>query len=47
MPRAVLEPMAHDGDSAKRHLINPVLLRMLGDPAGQRVLDAGCGTPAT
>lgn len=43
MPRAVLEQMAHDGDFAKRHLINPVLLRMLGDPAGLRILDAGCG----
>ncbi|WP_432992763.1 class I SAM-dependent methyltransferase [Dactylosporangium sp. CA-233914] len=43
MPRTLLEEMAHDGDFAKRHLINPVLLRMLGDPAGQRVLDAGCG----
>jgi len=43
MPRAVLKQMAHDGDFAKRHLINPVLLRMLGDLPGQRVLDAGCG----
>jgi 2-polyprenyl-3-methyl-5-hydroxy-6-metoxy-1,4-benzoquinol methylase len=38
-----LRATAHDGDFAKRHLINPVLLRMLGDPHGQRVLDAGCG----
>jgi SAM-dependent methyltransferase len=43
MPRAVLEQAARDGDFAKRHLINPVLLRMLGDLPGQRVLDAGCG----
>jgi 2-polyprenyl-3-methyl-5-hydroxy-6-metoxy-1,4-benzoquinol methylase len=43
MPRTALEQMAHDGDFAKRHLINPVVLRMLGDLAGQRVLDAGCG----
>lgn len=43
MPRAVLEQTARDGDFAKRHLINPVLLRMLGDLPGQRVLDAGCG----
>lgn len=43
MPRAVLEETAHDGDFAKRHLLNPVLLRMLGDLPGQRVLDAGCG----
>jgi len=43
MPRAVLEQTARDGDFAKRHLINPVVLRMLGDLPGQRVLDAGCG----
>lgn len=36
--------MAHDDDFAKQHLINPVLLRMLGDLARQRILDAGCGT---
>ncbi|MFC7243159.1 class I SAM-dependent methyltransferase [Catellatospora aurea] len=43
MPRTVLEQTEHGGDFAKRHLINPVLLRMLGDLNGQRVLDAGCG----
>jgi len=43
MPRALLEQTARDGDFAKRHLINPVLLRVLGDLAGLRVLDAGCG----
>lgn len=43
MPRELLEETAHDGDHAKRHLINPVVLRMLGDVHGRRVLDAGCG----
>ena len=43
MPRALLEEMEHDGDFAKRHLLNPVLLRMLGDVGSRRVLDAGCG----
>lgn len=43
MPRAVLDSMEPDGDFAKRHLLNPVLLRMLGDLRGRRVLDAGCG----
>lgn len=43
MPRAALAEMACDGDFAKRHLINPVILRMLGELAGRRVLDAGCG----
>lgn len=43
MPRDVIAAMDPDGGFAKRHLINPVLLRMLGDVAGRRVLDAGCG----
>jgi SAM-dependent methyltransferase len=43
MPADVIAGMADDGDFAKRHLVNPVLLRMLGDLAGRRVLDAGCG----
>jgi 2-polyprenyl-3-methyl-5-hydroxy-6-metoxy-1,4-benzoquinol methylase len=42
-PREAMEAMEPDGDFAKRHLINPVLLRILGDVRGQRVLDAGCG----
>jgi 2-polyprenyl-3-methyl-5-hydroxy-6-metoxy-1,4-benzoquinol methylase len=44
MPRNAVEATAHDGDFAKRHLINPVLLRMLGEVSGRRVLDAGCGS---
>jgi 2-polyprenyl-3-methyl-5-hydroxy-6-metoxy-1,4-benzoquinol methylase len=43
MPREVLEAMEPDGDFAKRHVLNPVLLRVLGDVRGRRVLDAGCG----
>ena len=43
MPPGVLAEMADDGDFSKRHLVNPVLLRMLGDASGRRVLDAGCG----
>ncbi|GAA3781338.1 class I SAM-dependent methyltransferase [Plantactinospora mayteni] len=39
----MLEQTALDGDFAKRHLVNPVLLRMLGDLTRQRVLDASCG----
>lgn len=36
---------AHDpeGDFGRRHLLNPVLFRLLGDVSGKRVLDAGCG----
>jgi 2-polyprenyl-3-methyl-5-hydroxy-6-metoxy-1,4-benzoquinol methylase len=43
MPAEVIAAMADDGDFAKRHLVNPVLLRMLGDLAGLKLLDAGCG----
>jgi 2-polyprenyl-3-methyl-5-hydroxy-6-metoxy-1,4-benzoquinol methylase len=42
-PREVLDAMEPDGDFSRRHLLNPVLLRMLGDVRGQRILDAGCG----
>lgn len=38
-----MEATAKDGDFAKRHLVNPILLRLLGDVSGRRVLDAGCG----
>jgi 2-polyprenyl-3-methyl-5-hydroxy-6-metoxy-1,4-benzoquinol methylase len=41
--RESLAASATDGDFAKRHLVNPVLLRLLGDVRGRRVLDAGCG----
>ena len=39
----VLDAMEPDGDFSRRHLLNPVLLRMLADVRGQRILDAGCG----
>jgi 2-polyprenyl-3-methyl-5-hydroxy-6-metoxy-1,4-benzoquinol methylase len=42
-PRPALEETSRAGDFTKRHLVNPVLLRMLGDVRGRRVLDAGCG----
>jgi 2-polyprenyl-3-methyl-5-hydroxy-6-metoxy-1,4-benzoquinol methylase len=42
-PREVLDAMEPDGDFGRRHLLNPALLRMLGDVRGQRILDAGCG----
>lgn len=43
VPTEIAEAMAEDGDFAKRHLANPHLLRLIGDVAGRRVLDAGCG----
>ncbi len=33
-----------DGDENRRYQSDPVLWRMLGDPAGLDILDAGCGT---
>jgi SAM-dependent methyltransferase len=42
-PREVLDAMEPDGDFSRRHLLNPALLRMLGDVRGLRILDAGCG----
>jgi 2-polyprenyl-3-methyl-5-hydroxy-6-metoxy-1,4-benzoquinol methylase len=43
MPRDALVAMDPHGDFAKEHLLNPVLMRLLGDVSGARVLDAGCG----
>jgi hypothetical protein len=39
-PRALAE-LDPNGGFEKRHLLNPVVLRMLGDVVGKRVLDAG------
>lgn len=41
--RAALADTAADGDFAKRHLVNDHVFRLLGDVAGQRIMDAGCG----
>ncbi|WP_370935237.1 class I SAM-dependent methyltransferase [Amycolatopsis sp. cg13] len=41
--RESMEATAANGDFSKEHLVNPVLLRLLGDVRGRRVLDAGCG----
>ncbi|MEO7001985.1 MAG: class I SAM-dependent methyltransferase [Ktedonobacterales bacterium] len=32
-----------EGDGARRWLLNPTIFALLGDPAGKRILDAGCG----
>jgi SAM-dependent methyltransferase len=42
-PRDFLASLDPDGGFAKRHLVNPSLLRLLGDVDGTRILDAGCG----
>ncbi|MEP6527906.1 MAG: class I SAM-dependent methyltransferase [Nocardioidaceae bacterium] len=43
MSRSALAELDPDGGFEKRHLLNPAVLRMLGDVAGKRVLDAGSG----
>lgn len=43
IPRTALDAMEPEGDFSKKHLLNPVLLRMLGDVRGRRILDAGSG----
>ena len=43
MPRDALAALDPNGDFAKENLLNPVLMRLLGDVSGARVLDAGCG----
>jgi hypothetical protein len=35
IPREAIEVMEPEGDFAKRHLVNPTLLRMLGDVRGR------------
>jgi 2-polyprenyl-3-methyl-5-hydroxy-6-metoxy-1,4-benzoquinol methylase len=42
-PRALIEEFGDEGDFARQHLLNPTLFHMLGDVAGKRVMDAGCG----
>jgi 2-polyprenyl-3-methyl-5-hydroxy-6-metoxy-1,4-benzoquinol methylase len=39
------EPESFDdeGDFARRELLNPAILEILGEPRGKRILDAGCG----
>jgi len=43
MPRDAIGAMGPNGDFEKEHLLNPTMLRMLGDVYTKRVLDAGCG----
>ena len=43
LSREAMDAWEPEGDHGRRHLLNPVVLRMLGDVAGRRLLDAGCG----
>ena len=43
MPRSELEAFGDTGDLTRQFLLTPTILELLGEVAGQRVLDAGCG----
>ncbi len=43
VPRKLLDDIGDEGDFARQHLLNPVLLGMAGEVSGKRILDAGCG----
>lgn len=40
---AALAAIGEKGDFARQHLLNPSIFELLGDVAGLRILDAGCG----
>ena len=42
-PQQDAERHGDEGDFARQHLLNPALFALLGDIAGKRILDAGCG----
>jgi len=39
-----IEAFGDTGDFYRQYLLNPVLLKLLGDLKGKTILDAGCGT---
>lgn len=43
MPRSAIEAFGDEGDFARQALLTPTILSLLGDVAGKRILDAGCG----
>jgi len=43
-PRHMIEQFGDEGDASRRYILNPALFALLGDVAGRRILDAGCGT---
>jgi SAM-dependent methyltransferase len=38
-----LSALGSEGDFGRKHMLNPVVFRLLGELRGMRVLDAGCG----
>lgn len=43
VPRSLMEEIGDDGDFARRYLLTPAILAMLGETNGKTILDAGCG----
>ncbi len=43
VPQELVESFGGDGDFTRQHLLNPAIFSCLGDVAGRRILDAGCG----
>lgn len=39
-----MEAFGDGGDFFRQHLLNPALLKLLGNVSGKSILDAGCGT---
>lgn len=43
VPQEIVEQFGDEGDATRRYLLNPIIFELLGDVAGKRILDAGCG----
>lgn len=43
VPHNIIDDFGDEGDLSRQHLLDPALLRLLGDVKGKHILDAGCG----
>jgi len=43
VPQSVIDDFGDEGDFGRQHILNPQLLRLIGDPSDKAILDAGCG----
>jgi 2-polyprenyl-3-methyl-5-hydroxy-6-metoxy-1,4-benzoquinol methylase len=43
VPREFVKEFGESGDFARQFMLNPVILKLLGDFKGKSILDAGCG----
>lgn len=43
VPQNVIADFGDEGDFSRQHLLNPILLNLLGNVKGKHILDAGCG----